>query len=232
MKTKPKPKAAPQTVERMVSADALTALKTLKGTLDVESAEYKALDEALKELEKEVEMVEEAAPAAVERTVNIEEEAAITRAKAAGATDAVLEILRSVQAENKVIREMAQVERNERLLRVAVDRAASEFKDLGKHAEVGKVLRAAQAAMEPADFTALETILRTAQGRIERADDLDFEERGGPGAEADTSQLAILRSKAEEVMKADPNLHYGDAISRVLRKHPELHDAAYYGEED
>jgi len=221
---KPKVKRNDEEVEtERADASTIETLKAMLEGLDPESAEAMALAAAIAELEAAPAPDPAPDPVAMARAAGESER--IIRAVKAGASPELVAIMRETE------REVA-IEREARLLRAAVDRAGADFPLLGKPADVGYLLRGAEA--QGTEYaTALETVFRAANARIELSGEI-----GDGGEDIDDDEggaRSVFNRRVDEEIKRGASSR-DDAITRATRHfsrhNPALLDEVQYGPQE
>ena len=113
--------------------------------------------------------------------------------------------------------ELAKAERDARIEREFITKAASDFPHLGNASDLGPRLKRMSETLSKEDYDAHLQELKAANARIETGQ--LFAELGKSGdptpGSSDTS--AELQAKAEEIRKADPNVSEYEAKRRALQ---------------
>lgn len=137
-----------------------------------------------------------------------------------GMSPAAKELVMKLQKQAKEAEELAKAEKEARLNREFVTKAA-ELKGLNVKAdEFGPVLKAV-AEKCPEQFEKLEAVLKTASNAILTGEVL--KEVGSSGSSSGSAWDKIEK-KAEELLKGETSLSKEQAISKVIQQEPQLYE--------
>lgn len=133
----------------------------------------------------------------------------------------VVELVKAARAEADEAKEIAKAERKARIRRDLLEKADSDYGDIGASREdLADVLQYAGESFDADTMEKLHRVLGVANeaaqvGKL-------YEEHGGAG-EAETDAERQLLTKAEEIRKNDPNLTEEQAFDQALTENPDLY---------
>jgi len=160
--------------------------------------------------------------------VSAEAEEEITKALLAKADPAVRALIEKQQADLKTASQIAKAEREARLGKEFLSKAEALPMLTEDRPTLAGLLRRISDALSPEENAEVEKILRAANEQIAKGNLFGSLGRGG----AETTISKGLRTRAEELRKADPSLTIEQAEVKVMEDDPELAAALLDGTED
>lgn len=139
----------------------------------------------------------------------------------------IRELLEKQAAELEEFKEIAKAEREARLEREYISKAAALPMITADTASFGGFLRRAADALTPEDNEMLEKIFKAANAQITAG--ALFDTIGTEGAEVTIEKS--LEAMANEIVKANPGMTMEQAITKIYEQNPELAEAALNGED-
>lgn len=181
-------------------------------------SQVEALEKAAGETEEDVDDLDDDELAALIDEIE-GDDASVTKAAIAKADPATRELVEKSLRAAKEAQDIAKAERTERERRDFVSKAAAFNLVPGTDDEKGKILQDAYGVSKE-HGEAVEAMMKSAQ-ETARESGL-FKELGMEGS--DTTVSKSVAGKAEELMKADPNLSHEAAVEMVYEQNPDLYE--------
>lgn len=186
----------------------------------------KISEEVLKNLPEDVKKYLQELEAKVAKTAELEKKVAELEKKAApeedilkGLPEPVRKMVEEANQRAKQAEELAKAERESRLRKEYIAKAAELTGLAVKPEEFGPVLKAVAEAC-PNEYAQIEAVLKAANTAIEKSNLFNSIGKGGEGAGTAWEEI---QKKAAEVRKSEPTLTQEAAIAKVLREDQELY---------